>query len=525
MENKIQKYYKIKEQRRDLESLWEECYNYTFPSQNVFASCARKDNLFDSTASDCVDQLASHLLSEMTPPYSSWFQLHSNYETKDRKSKRLAEITLHETQEKIYAHLGRSNFFSTIHQCYIDLCVIGTACLLFEEAQLGQNSAFNFKAISMRDIYIDENNSTHPETIYKKSQMGLAAIKEKFSNFIPTKQMEDVQKNDSDFKLNIVECVYKQNNEFKYFIFTENDNQVLASGTFEQNPFIIFRFTKSPSVFYGRSPIMKALPDIKTANKIVELVLKNASLAVSGVWQADDDGVLNPANIELTPGAIIPKAMGSSGLTPLKVGTDFNISDLILKDIRENIKSALLSTQLQPFNQNFNMSATEVLQRSSISLKVLGATYGRLQSELLNPLILRAYSILKRRGEIKDPYSKSDIQINYVSKLGQLKSYDDVSNILDWIKMVSALGQTFEKMIDKEEILQSITKKMNISKSFLLTKDEEYENKVLEFVHKMPANLIDGLINLDDKVLAENLENYKEWMIQKTQKQMEGANV
>ena len=61
---------------------------------------------------------------------------------------------------------------------------------------------------------------------------------------------------------------------------------------------------------------MTALPDIKTANKVVELILKNASIAVTGIWLADDDGVLNPANVKLVPGSIIPKAVGSAGLTP-----------------------------------------------------------------------------------------------------------------------------------------------------------------------------------------------------------------
>ena len=62
---------------------------------------------------------------------------------------------------------------------------------------------------------------------------------------------------------------------------------------------------------YGRSPVMKALPDIKTANKVVELILKNTTIAVASIWQADDDGVLNLANIKLVPGTIIPKAVGS----------------------------------------------------------------------------------------------------------------------------------------------------------------------------------------------------------------------
>ncbi len=48
---------------------------------------------------------------------------------------------------------------------------------------------------------------------------------------------------------------------------------------------------------YGRGPVITALPDIKTLNKVKELVLKNASLAIAGVYTAADDGVLNPNTI------------------------------------------------------------------------------------------------------------------------------------------------------------------------------------------------------------------------------------
>ena len=92
---------------------------------------------------------------------------------------------------------------------------------------------------------------------------------------------------------------------------------LLASGLFAENPFVAFRWLKLPNETYGRGPVAKALPDIRTANKVVELILKNASIAATGIWQAEDDGVLNPATIRLVPGAIIPKAAGSAGLTPL----------------------------------------------------------------------------------------------------------------------------------------------------------------------------------------------------------------
>ena len=97
----------------------------------------------------------------------------------------------------------------------------------------------------------------------------------------------------------------------------QEDPVLLAEGRFAESPAIAFRWLKAPGEIYGRGPVMKALPDIRTANKVVELVLKNASIAVTGIWQAEDDGVLNPDTVKLVPGAIIPKAPGSAGLTPL----------------------------------------------------------------------------------------------------------------------------------------------------------------------------------------------------------------
>ena len=105
-----------------------------------------------------------------------------------------------------------------------------------------------------------------------------------------------------------------------------------------------------------------------------------ASIAVTGIWQADDDGVINPATIRLVPGAIIPKAVGSAGLTALANPARFDVSQLVLDDLRRRIRHALLVDRLGPVTGT-RMTATEVVERSAEMARLLGATYGRLQSE------------------------------------------------------------------------------------------------------------------------------------------------
>ena len=79
-----------------------------------------------------------------------------------------------------------------------------------------------------------------------------------------------------------------------------------------------FRWIKGAGELYGRSPVMTALPDIKTANKVVELILKNASIAVTGIWLADDDGVLKPGQHQARAGQHHPEGRGLGGAQPCR---------------------------------------------------------------------------------------------------------------------------------------------------------------------------------------------------------------
>ena len=59
------------------------------------------------------------------------------------------------------------------------------------------------------------------------------------------------------------------------------------------NPFICFRWSKCAGEVYGRGPLLNALSSIKTTNLTVELILENAQMAISGIYQMEDDGVIN----------------------------------------------------------------------------------------------------------------------------------------------------------------------------------------------------------------------------------------
>jgi len=482
----IAHYRKAVDRRTRWEPLWKDCYAYALPQRENTQTdqeigTGRTATLFDGTAPDAVDQLAASLLGELTPPWGEWFALGAGSEASVEASME-AGPALERVNAIIRRHFDHANFAIEMHQCFLDLATVGSACLMFEEAPAGEPSAFHFTAIPLSQVAFEESPNGRLETTYRRSELDHKGLKTRFPDAQLADLVSDAKGQGSNSaalkKFTVIEAVTPEDSGFNYTAVLEAGSgydlgaRILAKGYFPQSPFINFRWLKAPGEIYGRSPVMKALPDIKTANKVVELVLKNASIAVTGIWQAEDDGVLNPATVQLTPGTIIPKAAGSQGLTPLAAPGRFDISEIVLEDLRSRIRKALLADNLSQINAP-SMTATEVLQRSAEMTRLLGATYGRLQSELLIPLIRRAMAILSRRGDI--PPIDADgraIALNWRSPLARAYSRDEAQDALHWLDAVRGLGPEAMMEIDASAMVRWLARAFDVPADLLKSPQE-----------------------------------------------------
>ncbi len=314
--------------RQPMETIWRDCTDYTLAYRQENGMAIRNTKLFDETAGDAVDQLASSLLAQLTPPWSSWIAIAPGPALSDAESASIAPI-LRETNEILQGHFDRSNFAVEMHQAFLDVVTFGTACLRFDETNPGDLSAFHFQALPLRHIAFLDSSKGQLDAVFYRLSLSRDDILDRFPQ-----ATEYLKEKNSDERYSVLYAVTPQGQGGYTLSFIlepdDSDPFLLEQIKSDTSPFVAFRWQKSAGDIYGRSPVMKALPDIKTANKVVELILKNASIAVTGIWLADDDGVLNSANIKLTPGAIIPKAVGSAGLTPLKMPGSFDVSQLVL---------------------------------------------------------------------------------------------------------------------------------------------------------------------------------------------------
>lgn len=495
--------------RSGWEAHWRECYEFAMPQRDgalgrITPGAKRTERLFDGTAADAVDQLAASLMAELTPPWARWFELargpdaqhpnHTQYTHYPQQAwhTQAAQAAQDEAgygpegQEGpdgvppavldaascvLQGHFERSNFSVEIHQCFLDLVTVGTAGLLFEEAPIGEPSAFCFTAVPIGELVLEEDAAGRLAVTFRRSDLS----HEQFCARFPREAgAEGADGADGEARYQVVEGVMPADDGgFDYLAVLQEgpkaaqEPEILARGHFARSPFIHFRWMKAPGEIYGRSPVMKALPDIKTANKVVELVLKNATIAVTGIWQAEDDGILNPATIKLTPGSIIPKAVGSGGLTPLSAPGRFDTSQLILDDLRQRIRRALLGDMLGQVHGP-RMTATEVLERASEMTRLLGANFGRLQAELMMPLARRALAILIRRGEIPDlPVDGRRVDLRIVAPIAGHRKLIKARNAMQWLEQVRALVPEAMARVNIPAAVQWFAENLDLPAGFL----------------------------------------------------------
>ena len=479
------RYEKAKSYRDNFVPLFEECIEYAMPQRESFyaeaAGQRRDDKIFDETAVVGTQEFASRLQSGIVPNYARWADFVAGSEVppeeRDRVNNELDEVT-----EYVFEILQNSNFSQEVHESFMDLAV-GTGVLCVEEGDA--ITPVVFSAIPLPQVVIDtgpdgkvdhiyrerkEVRFNQLEILYPKGTFG-PKIKERMKTDDTTTILEvvcrDYSKKNEDASLHYAICMETESVVYK--------NELVGIGS---NPLIAFRWGKASGEKYGRGPLINALSSIKTCNLTVQMILENAQMSISGIYQMEDDGVINPDTIQLVPGTIIPKAMGSAGLQPIQAAGRFDVAQLVLNDMRMNIKEALYNQMLGDPNKT-PATATEVAERMADLSRKMGAAFGRLQAELVQPVLQRVVYILKKRGLIELPaINGREVKIRSVSPLAQAQANEDIASIARFLEMVGGVfgPEMLQLLIDGEQTAVTLAKKFGVPDS--LIRDEEQRRQI-----------------------------------------------
>ena len=448
--------------RAEWDNVWQECYKFAHP-KFIAGQTELKKQVFDATAPDAVDELAGVIAGELSPRSSQWARIVPTVKTD-------TEVEVCDLATNVMGNaINDSNFAVEMHQCIVDLIVAGTSIMLVEPAPITSRSPLKFTALDLKSVVLGDSGTGELDTVYRTQEFEYAGLVNVFPS---AKEYVDSK---SSTKFTVLEYIRPMDGKYMYTAILKegaSSPEVLKSIEYSSPPFIAFRWQKANGEKYGCSPIMKALPDIKTANKVVELTLKNATISVTGIWQADDDGVLNPATIRLTPGTIIPKAVGSSGLQPLKSPGDFNMSNMVLEKLQQRIRRALLA---DVFSSSISRTATEINENSMRSRQVLNAVYERIVQEFFNPLLDRVYDILYQKGLVPDVV-ELDLRLDVHSPIERLGDMAKLITIKKFFESASAFPEQLSQAVDITQSIKWLAKEAGLPQEYIINSEDNFSN-------------------------------------------------
>lgn len=490
----VRTYEHLKGTRVNWDAHWKECADYVIPKKDdiwgEFTIGEKKNNhLFDSTGPHANELLASALHGMLTNPMTKWFGLSSgnlNVDKDDSVRKYFQDVVniLHDV-------MNDSNFQTEVHEFYLDLCCFGTAVMVVEE---DKDDVVRFQSRPVYQCYVLEAPNGAIDSIFRRYEMTYKQIVQQFGMEAFTESEHFSCKKDPTKKFEIIHGVFpkgdynpfslglKGQRKFHSVHVLRDTRKVLKEHGFFEFPYIVSRWTKLTHEVYGRSPSMKALPDIKMINEVMKTTIRSAQKVVDPPLQAPDDGVVLP--LRTRPGAINYYRAGTGDrIEPLNTGSRVDFGLQFIDNLQTKINKAYFIDQLQLGVDGPQMTATEVMQRTEERLRLLGPVLGRQHNEFLKPLVERVFNIAQRKNLLPPPpevIAERQLKVQYSSMIARAQRATEAENINRVMGLVGPFFQINPDMadnIDFDEMIRYVGALYNLPQEVLVDKEQLQESR------------------------------------------------
>lgn len=398
--------------RSTWDSFWQEIAEFVMPRKGEITSkvstpsSVRQDLLYDGTAIRANMILANGQLSWMTPMEATWFSFEPPYEFKDVDA---CKQYFRECSERTAMELARSNFYSEIHELYLDRGAFGTACIFVEP---GKRGPLNFSKFDVGSFSIAEDDEGLVDTLCREMELTLRQAVAKFGveNLSPKKQ-EDYNTGDSkklcakSWYVHIIEPRQdrkdgKKDGENKPIasVYVEKDTRhVVRNSGFDEQPFFATRYLKWLSgTPYGWCPSWMALPEARQLNFLEKQMDALAEITAFPRMLFPDT---HEGDIDTRASGVTYYDASNPSAIPREwaTGGRYDVGKDRAEIKRTAINNAFHVDLFSMFAQlDKQMTAREVQERSAEKLIQFSPTFARMTTELFTPMLRRVFGILVR---------------------------------------------------------------------------------------------------------------------------------
>lgn len=473
-------------ERVNNENMWDELSEFMLNNQNTAFSAStasqtdissfmgtaagskRTRRVYDSTALQAVQDLAAAFQGTLTNPATTWSKI--RYQDEDLNNNDEAIKWLEKVNDLIHNEFNESNFDTEIAKSYQSYVSLANMAIFHEQQDEDNGNLFNgfkFTSLHLGQVVWAEDKNGLVDTIFRKFPMTAKQILEKWPDTAeddvrkameeqPDKQFDILHaifpRDKKDVKLNEVGLALPENRPFASIYMQVSKTNLLEEGGYYEFPVYVSRWSTMPGEKYGRGPGHLALPDTRTLNRLKQRGLEAIDLQVRPPIFANQRDVFG--QLDLRPGGI-SVVKDHNGVREFVSQARSDILQFSVEELRNSIRTIFFLDKLllPPRTETGEMTAFEISQRIEQMQRVLGPTLSRLNSEILQPLILRAFKIMLRAGALPPlPDILRDrglnVEIVFVNQLARAQQMQDVTNIQQVVQQAALLAQLKPEVVD-----------------------------------------------------------------------------
>ncbi len=409
-------YRSLKAARAPWESWWDTLRHYVLPdrphSENGVDTAAppAAHHLSDTTAVEACQKLASGHMSYMTPSNELWFK----WSSPEPGAGDEAESWYNRCSEIANRELAQSNFYTELHECFLDRVGLGTGSLYCGNTRSGQ---LLFRHIPCGEFVCAENDEGSVDTYMREFSFTphQAAAKFGIKALGPRgRSMLEHTRNPHEGELRFLHVVRPRENRnrnrdnarnmpFESIYYSLDDQCTVQESGYREMPYMVTRFLRWGSGPYGLAPARLVYPDIRQAqflNRILDMlgevaafprILELANQAGEVDLRAGGRTLINPESASLG----FPREWATQGR--YDIGMDR------LRQKQEAIRRAFFVPMLEIWSeQKQQMTASEIYARENERVMLFSPSFTLFASDF-RPLMERVFAQLFRLGRFPKP--------------------------------------------------------------------------------------------------------------------------
>lgn len=484
------------------ETRWKSIRDYQLPYIGIFdgeddesARAKRRDqHIYHGCAWQSNQIFAAGVMSGLTPPSRRWFRLaFGNAELADNSN---VGKLLDRRIDIMNDVLEKSNFYTAVHSCYLELAYGQAPMAIFPDSRYG----VHFEPYTVGTYALEAGPDGDITRFCRRYRMTAQQLADKFgTDHLPEHIKNELTNGTGISQSHKVIWYVAPNKNYQqgrlgrqylpylslYYLEDSAPGEYLYAGGFYEFPVVVARYQITGNEAYGKGPGWFAEGDSKGLQLLERDMLTAVELSVKPPMLTTAENMNKEIN--LVPGGKT-FAQQTDSVKPLfQVQTNIQALQEKIVDLEGRIKRAYSADLFLMLDQmeDKSMTAREVMERTQEKMQQLGPVVQRMQFEFLGRIIERVYNILDRAGvfpapedeELTQTLAREEIKIEYISPLAQAQKMGGLVNIEQAISFIFQLAQADQGILAKVDFNEAVNRYFEMvgAPAAIKRTDDEYK--------------------------------------------------